>query len=483
MIDLAEGISRLSWKGILRVRSCHSAARVVAAFDDPNLVADAGLVPLVRLAERAGLPELVSETVTICDADNSGGANAAAKVMTLVAAMAAGADSIDDVDRLRHTGMHAMFGGIRAPSTVGTFLRSFTHGHGLQLHAVHRRLLAELARQAPLVPGADEVAFVDIDPTHKRVYGPTKQGAQIGRFKGVRTLHPLVATISTPLARPVIAGVRLRQGKAADVRGAPRFVSETLATAAETGCSGIRIVRADSKFYTADVVAACRRHGAHFSLATGMNPAIAAAITTMPDTAWRPIRYPHAIEDPDTGELISEAEIAETPYTAFTGHRKAQQVTARLIVRRVPDRAKPAREGEQGQLFPVYRYHPIFTDSPFDIAQAESQHRGHAIIEQVIADGKTGPLTHLPSGAFNANAAWMILWAMAHNLLRAAGCLASVLHAKATTATLRTHLIRVPARLSRSARRITLHLPEHWPWQHAWIQLFHTTHAPPAQAA
>jgi hypothetical protein len=465
------------------VRSSHSAARVGAAFDDPNLVADAGLVPLVRLAERAGLPGLVSDTVKITDAGNAGGANAEAKVMTVVAAMAAGADSIDDVDRLRHTGMRAVFGDVRAPSTVGTFLRSFTHGHALQLHAVQRRLLAALARQAPLLPGVDQVVFVDIDPTHKRVYGSAKQGAEIGRFKGVRTLHPLVATISTPLARPVIAGVRLRRGKAADVRGAARFVAEALATAAETGATGTTIVRADSKFYTADVVAACRRHGAHFSLSTGINPSIRAAIAEIADTAWRPIRYPRAIEDPDTGELISEAEVAEVPYTAFTGRPKAQQIMGRLIVRRVVDRAKPAVHGEQGELFCVYRYHPIFTDSPFETVPAETDHRQHAVIEQVIADGKGGPLAHLPSGKFHANAAWVILWAMAHNLLRAAGCLSSVFHAKATTATLRTHLICLPARLARSARRITVHLPEHWPWQHAWTHLFHATHAPPAQSA
>lgn len=238
-------------------------------------------------------------------------------------------------------------------------------------------------------------------------------------------------------------------------------------------------MRADSKFYTADVVAACRRYRAHFSLATGMNPSITAAIATIPDTAWTPIRYPHAIEDPDTGELISEAEVAEIGYTAFTGRPQAQQVTARLIVRRVVDRAKPAAHNEQGELFPVYRYHPIFTDSPFETVPAEADHRQHAIIEQVIADGKAGPPAHLPSGDFHANAAWMILWAIAHNLLRAAGSLTSVFHAKATTATLRAHLICIPARISRSARCVTVHLPEHWPWQHAWKQLFHTTHAPP----
>jgi transposase InsO family protein len=298
MIDLAEGSIHPSGEGISQVRSSHNAARVDAVFDEPNLIADAGLVPVVRLAERAGLPGLVSETVRISGAGNSGGANPAAKVMTLVAAMAAGADSIDDAGRLRHSAMPAAFAGIRAPSTAGTFLRSFTHGHGLQLHRVHRKFLGELAAHAPLLPGADQLAFVDIDPTHRRVYGRAKQGAQIGRFKGIRTLHPLLSTISAPSARPVIAAVRLRRGKAADVSGAPRFVAESLAAAGEAGCTGTRIVRADSKFYTADVVAACRRAGAQFSLSTGMNPSIATAIATIGEDAWQRIRYPRAVEKP-----------------------------------------------------------------------------------------------------------------------------------------------------------------------------------------
>jgi hypothetical protein len=452
-------------------------------FDDPNLIADAGLVPVLRLAERARLGELVTETVRIAGAGNSGGANPAAKVLTVVAGMCAGADSIDDVDRLRHSAMPVVFDQIKAPSTVGTFLRSFTHGHVQQLHRVHREFLAGLAGRAPLLPAAGQVAFIDIDPTHKQVYGRAKQGAQIGRFKGVRTLHPLLATISTPTSRPVIAAVRLREGRAADVRGAARFVGESLAAAESAGCHGMRIVRADSKFYTADVVAACRRAGAHFSLSTGMNPSITAAITHIPADAWRRIRYPRAVVDPDTGELISDAEVAEIPaYTAFTSRPKHQRHTARLIVRRVRDLAKPPVANDQGELFPVWRYHPIFTDSPIDTLQAEQQHRDHAVIEQVIADGKSGPLAHLPSATFNANAAWLILWAISYNLLRAAGSLTSVFHAKATTATLRAHLIHIPARIARSARKLTLHLPAHWPWQHAWTHLFTATHAPPAAA-
>src|SRR4051812_2599039 len=149
-----------------------------------------------------------------------------------------------------------------------------------------------------------------------------------------------------------------------------------------------------------------------------MNPSIAATISRIEDDAWTPIRYPDAFVDPDTGEMVSDAEVAESSYTAFTGRKKAEQVTARLIVRRVRRLNAEAAQG-QGELFTTWRYHPVFTDSPFAMLHAELDHRRHAVVEQAIADGKSGPLAHLPSGTFQANAAWLTLWAMSHNLLRA----------------------------------------------------------------
>ncbi|MEE1743303.1 IS1380 family transposase [Streptomyces sp. JV184] len=390
---------------------------------------------------------------------------------------------MDDLDVLRHGAMSAVFEEVRAPSTLGTFLRSFTHGHAFQLHAVHRRFLGELAAHTPLLPGSGEKAFIDVDSTHKRVYGRTKQGGEYGRFKGIRTLHPLLATICTPTSRPVIATVRMRRGKAADSRGAPKLVSEALATAVEAGCTGMRILRADSQFYNAGVIAACRRSGARFSLTTGMNPSIKRAIHSIPDTAWQQITYPTAVPDPETGKLISDAEVAEIPaHTAYASRKKGERVTARLIERRVRDLAKPAGVGEQGELFPVWRYHPFFTGTSAPTLKAEREHRHHAVVEQVIADSKASALAHLPSGHFHANAAWLIQWAMACNLLRAAGALTSAFHAKATTATLRSHLVQVPARIARSARRVTLHLPRNWRWQKAWTHLFDTVHRPPEPA-
>jgi Transposase DDE domain group 1 len=408
--------------------------------------------------------------VRITGAANSAGANPAAKVMSLLAGMVAGADSIEDVDRLRQAGNAVAFDQIRAPSTLGTFLRAFTHGHVQQLNTVLRQTLIVLAEQAPLLPGGEEVVFVDLDSTHRQVYGYAKQGAAVGRLKGRKTLHPLIATASTPIARPVVVAVRMRKGKAADVRGAARFLAEALTTARAIAPTARIVVRGDSKFYTAEVVATAARYGAAVSLTTGSNPSVNAAITTIPHTAWTTIHYPQAFVDEQTGELVSDAEVAETPYTAFTSRPHTQQVTGRLIVRRVK-RLNPKTAPGQDGLFDVWRHHAVFLTSDFETLQAESQHRGHAIIEQVIADAAGSALAHLPSGSFQANAAWAVLWAIAHNLTRAAGALAGAFHARATTATIRAQLINVPARLARGARRLTLHLPERWPWEPAWANL------------
>jgi hypothetical protein len=464
------------------MQSSHAATAVDVAFDDLNLIADAGLVPVVALAEQVGLPKLVAEHVSILDAANSAGANPVAKVMSLVAGMVAGADSIADVDRLRHAGNDLVFEQVRAPSTVGTFLRAFTHGHVQQLNRVLREFLAALCAQVNLLPGADQVVFVDLDSTHRQVYGYAKEGAAVGRHKGKKTLHPLIASVSTPLARPVVAGIRLRRGKAADVRGAARFLAETLAVVRRIAPTATVVVRADSKFYTAKVVAAAARYGAFVSLTTGSNPDVNTAISDIPDAGWTAIHYPKAFVDTDTGELISDAEVAEVPYTAFASKPATLQAHGRLIVRRVK-RLNPGSVGAdqsmvQDELFTAWRHHAVFVTSGFEMLQAEGQHRDHAIIEQVICDAAASALAHLPSGVFTANAAWAVLWAISHNLTRAAGTLASMFHARATTATIRAHLINVPARIARSARRLTLHMPDGWPWQGAWTGLHAAVHRP-----
>jgi hypothetical protein len=460
------------------MQSSHAAAAVSSAFDDPSLIAYGGLEPVIRLAERCGLSALAEEYLRLPRSKDGTGAFPAAKVMSLVGGMVAGADSIDDMHRLRHGAMGRLFSGARAPSTLGSFLRSFTHGHVKQLHAVARRFLPELARHTPLLPGACQVAHVDIDDTIRRTYGYVKQGAGYGYSK-VKGLNALLGIVSTPLAAPVIAATRLRKGPTNSARGAAAFVTETIRTARASGASGLLIMRADSAYYNADVINACRALDARFSITVRLNASVKTAIAGIDETAWTPIKYPQAVWDEEGQCWISDAEIAETPYTAFTSKPKKQQVTARLIVRRVKRLGTSTVPAGQGTLFDTWRYHAAFTDSPLPLKDAEQDHRRHAVVEQVIADIKNSAFAHAPSGHFQANAAWLALAAIAHNLTRAAGTLAGAFHARAVTATIRDHLINVPARLARSARRLILHLPQHWPWARDFTQLFTAVHAPP----
>jgi hypothetical protein len=462
----------------------HTLAKTRASFDDPNLVSHAGLVPVMALAERACLADLAAEHV---QPGGDCGVNAHLKVPCLVAGMAAGADSIDDMDLLRHGAMSTLFGGVRAPSTLGSHLRCYTWGNVAQLEQASREFLAELARQAPLLPGADALAFIDLDSMQKRVYGHKKQGAKFGHTKIqgksllVRGLNALAAVVSTPLSAPVIAATRLRGGNAASARGAASLAARAIGTARDCGCTGTIVVRLDSAFYNAAVIGAVRRGGAFFSVTAPMNASIRAAIAAIPEHAWTPIRYPRAIWDDQLGAWISDAEVTEVPYTAFAS-KKGQAVTARLIVRRVRDLNKQAAAG-QDELFPAWRHHAVFTDSPFVLVQAEGQHRDHAVVEQVFADVTSGPLAHMPSGVFAANAAWLSIAAMAHNLLRAAGALASLPFAKARAATIRRDLIAVAARTARHGRgHLTLHLPEGWHREHEWLSLLAAC-GPPAAAA
>jgi len=468
------------------VRLLHGLGKIHATFDDPNLVSRAGLIPVMALAQRAGLGALAGEYVRIA---RRCGVNAQVKVPCLVAGMVAGADSIDDLDVLRHGALPQLFGGVRAPSTLGSFLRSFTWGHVLQLGKVSRVLLAELARRAPLLPGAEVLAFIDIDSMQKRIYGHRKQGAAFGHTKIqgksllVRGLNALAATISTPLGAPVIAATRLRGGNASSARGAASMATEAVATARLAGCTGVIVVRMDSAFYGAPAVWAIRDAGAYFSVTVRIDRKVAAAIAAIGDDAWTPIKYPRAQWDDQLGCWVSDAQVAEVAYTAFT-RRNGQAITARLIVRRVRDLNRHAAEG-QDELFPLWRYHAVFTDSPFVMLQAEEHHRDHAQVEQVFADLADGPLAHLPSGVFPDNAAWLTCAAISHNLLRAAGSLASLAYGKARGATVRRDLIDVAARTARHGRgHLTVHLPDGWHREQEWQNLFDATcRPPPARAA
>ena len=463
----------------------HGWSRAVPLFDEENLVSCAGLVPVMALAEQVGLSELIDGRVAInATRVRSAAVNPAGKLTSIIAGMAAGADSIDDLDVIRSGGMPGLFGGVYASATLGQFLREFTHGHSLQLASVARGHLVALVERTGLLPGIETGAFVDIDSLLRPVYGHAKQGASFGHTKIAgkqvlrRGLSPLATTISTVDGAPVVAGIRLRAGRAGSGKGAASMVREAIRTARAAGATGPILVRGDSAYGSAAVIGVALGEGVQFSLVLAKNPAVVRAIAAIAEDAWMPVRYPGAVVDPDTGELISDAEVAEVGFTAFAGTKNP--VTARLVVRRIRDRAR------QHELFPVWRYHPFFTNSAESTTQADITHRRHAIIETVFADLIDGPLAHLPSGRFAANSAWAICAAITHNLLRAAGTLTSDRHAVARGATLRRQVITVPARLARPQRRPVLHLPAHWPWAQQWTALwtkvFRPATGPPALA-
>jgi hypothetical protein len=461
------------------VQGSHAWRGNSAVFDEDNLVSHAGLVPLMELAEQAGLSQLLGEHVRFTsERVRSGAANATPKLTSIIAGMAAGADSIEDLDVIRSGGMKKLFGGVYACATLGIFLREFTHGHVRQLAAVLRRLLVALADRTPLLAGITDRAYIDIDSLLRPVYGKAKQGASFGHTKIAgknilrRGLSPLAVTISTEVAAPVLAGVRLRAGRAGSSRGAASMLTEAINTAIEAGARPEHIlVRGDSAFCGGKTITAIVKAGAKFSFAIARNSAVDAAINSIPDEAFVPVQYPGAVEDPDTGELISDAQVSEVPYTAFAD--TPHEITATLVVRRVLD------ANTQDPLFPVWRYHPFFTNTTEPTTQADITHRAHAICETVWSDLIDGPWAHQPSGSFPANAAWAVLAAICHNLMRAAGTLTGATrYAAARGATLREHIINVPARLARPQRRPVLHLPRHWPrakpWQGLWTAVFVT---------
>lgn len=252
------------------------------------------------LAQACGLAGLLAGLVRI---GTSVGSNPAGKITTIIAGMIAGADCIDDLDVVRHGGMRGLFGGVYAPSTLGSLLREFTFGHTRQLGAVARQFPIRLAGATPLLPGAEAVTYVDVDSLLRRVYGTAKQGAGFGHTKVggypvlLRGLSPLIATLSTPLAAPVIAAARLRGGVAGSARGAASLVAQALAVARQMGAAGLVLLRADSAYYTGKVIAAARRAGARFSITESMNSSVRRAIATIAPQAWTTIRYPGAVWD------------------------------------------------------------------------------------------------------------------------------------------------------------------------------------------
>ncbi len=423
----------------LRAARGYVLDRVEAVFGEPRLVANAGLLLCATLADRLGLEALIERRVDL--GDRSGGRRPGAKVLSLVGAMLLGGDSIDDADVLRAGETGELLGHrVLAPSTLGTFLRSFTFGHVRQLDGVLDEAITR-AWRAGAAP-KDEPLVIDLDSFIREVHGHQKQGAAYN-YTHQLGYHPIIATRADTLET---LHIRLRKGSANTQRGVTRFVNELIARVRRAGFRGEIIVRADSGFWSNAMIAALRRHGVRYSIGVRMQRVIREEIDTIPEHAWQRL---------DDYPASGVAEIAETTYG-----------TQRLIARRVRSLGTSA----QGELFPDWRHFAFITHRSEALAIVEASHRQHAVVELAIRDHIAGPLRHLPSGRFAANAAWTVIAALAANLARWTSILGLHKHTPQAQATLRRRLLVVPARLVRHAGRRTLRLPARWRWRSTWIE-------------
>jgi ADP-ribose pyrophosphatase YjhB (NUDIX family) len=404
-------------------------------FDDDHAVADAGLALVGVLSEKLGLEALAEELVYVHPFPGR-------RVATLVHAMVAGADCIDDADVLRSgSSVEVLAHKVMAPSTLGTFLRAFSFGHVRQLDKVSEAMLTR-AWSLGAGPGSEPMT-IDLDSTICPVHGHDKQGASFGYTK-VLGYHPLLGTRSDT---GEVLHVRFRKGSAGSGRGAERFIRELVGRVRRAGSTGPLTLRADSGFYSRHVIKACRDHKVSYSITARQNATVKRAIETIDEKAWVKIDYTDA----------GEAWAAETPYG--DGHR--------LVVRRTK-LADP-----QPALFPTFRYHAFITDRAGDAVELDADHRCHAVIELAIRDLKEGSgLSHCPSGCFGANGAWTVCATIAHNLIRWLGVLGLKISGPLVAKTVRRRFLSLPGRMTRRSRRRQLHLPTNWPWAKQWSMCF-----------
>jgi hypothetical protein len=420
---------------------------VKVCFDDERAVADAGVVLCTTLAQRLGIERVVDETVRL--GDRPGAANAGAKVMTMVSAMALGADCIDDCDQLRAGRTGQVLGHrVCAPSTLGTFLRSFTFGHVRQLDRVLGQTLVR-AWQAGAGPG-DGRLVVDVDSFVGEVFGRNKQGAAFG-YTRQRGYHPIPAVRADT---GEVVHIRLRTGSANTARGMSRFLDELVARVTRAGATGPKLLRADSGFWSNDTFNRLEHAGWQFSIGVRLQPHVRAAIEQIDEAAWMTL---------DDYPPTSIAQIAETTLG-----------TRRLVVRRVRTLDR------QGELLPTWELFPFLTNRTDPLATVEAEHRQHAAVELAIRDLKDQALAHFPSGHFFANAAWTVIAALAHNLMRWTTVLGLPAHTTRVARTLRRRLLALPGRLTRTGRRWTLHLPARWPWRTTFVEALTRVRALPA---
>jgi len=431
------------------MRSSHALDRTGITFDDDHAVANAGLVMTATLAERLGIETLVNEIVDL--GDRPGAARPGPKVMTLVHSIVAGGDCIDDADMLRSGATGAVLSHrVMAPSTLGTFLRSFTFGHVRQLDKVAGTVLAR-AWAAGAGPG-DAPMTIDLDSTVCEVHGHHKQGAAYG-YTHALGLHPMLATRADT---GEVLHVRQRKGSANTARGAVPFACELVARVRRAGATGSLTVRADSGFFSEKLITACKRLSVSFSLTVRQIPQVKGAIEAIPEADWTPIDYTEK----------GEAQVAETTYKGD-----------RLIVRRT------RLIGPQAELWPDWRHHGFVTDREGDAVELDEDHRRHAVTELAIRDLKEGAgMNHCPSGRFFANAAWLVLSTLAHHLVRWTCSLGLQIDGPVVAKTIRRRFIALPGRFTRSARKLRLRLPSGWPWRDAFLAAVHRLRALPLLA-
>jgi hypothetical protein len=421
--------------------------RLALVFDDERAVANAGLVLASTLADRLGIEEVVDETVDL--GGRPGAARPGRKLLTLVHSALVGGDSIDDADVLRCGETARVLGHrVMAPSTLGTFLRSFTFGHVRQLDRAFETILGR-AWAAGAGPGSEPLT-IDLDSTIVEVAGHAKQGAAFGYTKR-RGYHPILATRAET---GEVLHARMRKGSASTQRGAERFVCELVRRVRRLGASGPLIVRADSGFWSYKTIEALERHEVRYSIGVTQQAHVRAAIELIGEQAWQPLT-----DYPPQG-------IAEIAEGSLRGRR--------LVVRRT------RLVGAQAELFPDWRYHAFITDRPEPLTQVEADHRRHAQIELAIRDLKEGSgLNHAPSGHFSANAAWLITSCLAHNLVRWVARLGLEIRGPIAAQTIRRRYLTPPGRITRSGRRSTLHLPARWPWRQQFTQALQRLRAIP----
>jgi len=413
--------------------------RSAVVFDDERVVVNAGVMLAVTLGRRLGLEALVDAAVRL--GARPGASRPGRKVLSLVHAMLLGADCIDDCEILRAGRTEAVLGHkAMAPSTLGTFLRSFTFGHVRQLDRVLGQLLAR-AWAAGAGPGAGRLV-IDVDSFIGEVHGHSKQGAGYGHTHRLG-YHPLLATRAHTNE---VLHVRLRKGQANTQRGALRFVDELLARVAKAGAGGQILLRADSGFWNKKVTARLHERGCRYSIGVTMHKIVTGRIAQIPEDAWQPVA-----DYPDTGVC----ELAETTLGA-----------ERLIVRRVHLHA----QDEQTELFTYWRHFAFITNRSEPIHEVDAEHRQHAQVELVIRDLKDQALAHFPSGHYSANSAWTVIACLAHNLARWTNLIGLTDPTPRASATIRRRLFALPGRLTHSGRRQTLHLPARWPWQTDFIE-------------